>query len=151
MDRRIVYHTRFCAGQINEIGRIGRVYCNAAITFAASHAKAVWDGFLGERPHLGSELPDMVFELPCQRSDGLSGRVVIVPLTFENTEPLDSRGWTFQERVLSNRVLDFEALRTQWTCRTNSRPLLSDSWSARLVDRAYGSFGLETGDLGFDS
>ncbi|KAF2808800.1 HET-domain-containing protein [Mytilinidion resinicola] len=86
----------------NEIGQMGRVYGCAAVTIAASRARTAWDGFLSERSALGSNLPDL------------------------NTEPLGLRGWTFQERVLSNRVLDFSSLRTH----------------SLALHNAYGSFGI---------
>ena len=127
-----------------EISQMARVYGNATVTIAASRAKAVWEGFLSERPSLGSELPDMVFSLPCQRANEQAGNVILVPLVSEPTEPLDLRGWTFQERVLSNQVLDFGSLRTQWICRANIDFVLSDGWSNQAMDRAYGSFGLDS-------
>ncbi|KAF2792955.1 HET-domain-containing protein [Melanomma pulvis-pyrius CBS 109.77] len=90
-----------------EIGQMAKVYGNATVTIAATRSSAVWNGFLGERKPLGMELPDMA------------------------TDPLDTRAWTFQERVLSDRVLDFGSFRTQWSCRTN-------------LGTAYGSFDLDS-------
>ena len=92
---------------------------------------------------LGAELPDMGFELPCQYVGEELGRLVLIPITFEPIDPLDSRAWTFQERVLSNRVLDFGSLRTQWSCQTNIGSTFSDGWSDLPVNKAYGSFVLD--------
>ncbi|KAF2497807.1 hypothetical protein BU16DRAFT_525402 [Lophium mytilinum] len=120
-----------------------RIYGSAAVTIAASRAKTAWDGFLDERQALGSNLPGLVFSLLCQCADGQYGSLTLVPLTSEATEPLDLRGWTFQERVLSNRVLDFGSLRTQWNCRTDQGFVSGDGWSSQALDNAYGSFGLD--------
>lgn len=122
-----------------EIGRMARVYQNATITISATRAKAVWDGFLAPRAPLGSHLPDRVFSLPCQRESEKVGNIILVPSTFEGLDPLDARGWTFQERVLSPRVLDFGTLRTQYTCQALKTIVPSDGWSQHPIDRAYGS------------
>ncbi|PSN65474.1 HET-domain-containing protein [Corynespora cassiicola Philippines] len=127
-----------------EIGQMARVYGNAAVTIAASRAKAVWDGFLGDRPQLGVELPERVFSLPCFHTNKALGVLSLVPVTFESTEPLDTRGWTFQERVLSPRFLEFGTMRTQFTCRTHINQVCSDGWSRTASSRTYGSFGLDS-------
>jgi hypothetical protein len=59
---------------------------------------------------------------------------------FEDPEPLDFRGWTLQERILSPRVLDFRELRTVYECRTHDDPdgrVSSDGWSRSPVASAY--------------
>ncbi|KAJ4295421.1 hypothetical protein N0V90_007433 [Kalmusia sp. IMI 367209] len=122
-----------------EIGRMARVYGNATITIGATRASAVWNGFLKARRQLAAQSPDKVFSLPCKWKEEDMGTITLIPHTSEGMEPLDTRGWTFQERVLSPRVLDFGALRTQYTCQTPLNHVPSDGWSHLPLDRAYGS------------
>ena len=122
-----------------EIGRMAQVYGNATVTIAATRANAVWEGFLGDRAALGSRSPTKIFSLPCQGSGRSLGMLTLLPFTYENTDPLDTRGWTFQERVLSPRVIDFGTLRTLYTCQTTLGHIHSDGWSSLPIDRAYGS------------
>ncbi|TDZ39135.1 hypothetical protein CTRI78_v010660 [Colletotrichum trifolii] len=116
-----------------EIGHMAHVYSNATITIAATRAAAVWEGFLGLRPPLGNK--DHNYTLPAQMVNGDMGTVTLVPGRSEKCEPLDTRGWCFQERLLSPRVLDFGSLRTVFNCREST---LSDGWSDRAPDTAYG-------------
>ena len=134
-----------------EIAQMARVYGNATVTIAASRASTAWEGFFGLRPPLGVARPDLVFQLPSQSAGKTRGSVVLAPLTWERTEPIDLRGWTYQERVLSPRVLDFGTLRTHWSCRTQvdgtassaSSAALADGWSHQTAATPYGAPGLD--------
>lgn len=116
---------------------MARVYSNATITIAATRSKAVRDGFLGDRPAV--RLPDRHFSLPTQHNGQDMGFVTLIPSTHESVDPLDSRGWCYQERVLSPRVLDFGSLRTQYTCKSRNQAS-SDGWSNLPIERAYGAY-----------
>ncbi|KAK7189182.1 HET-domain-containing protein [Paraphaeosphaeria sporulosa] len=122
-----------------EIGRMAQVYGNATITIGATRASAVWNGFLSTRSPLAAATPNMVFALPCQLNGRYTGSVTLLPFTSEGIQPLDTRGWTFQERVLSPRIIDFGTLRTQYTCQTPLKRVPSDGWSHLPLDRAYGT------------
>ncbi|KAF1977686.1 HET-domain-containing protein, partial [Bimuria novae-zelandiae CBS 107.79] len=121
-----------------EIGRMAHVYGNATITIGATRASAVWNGFLSPRSPLGTHSPHKIFSLPCKYKGQDMGTVTLLPYTGEGREALDSRGWTFQERVLSPRILDFGSLRTQFTCQTALDHVPSDGWSHLPLDRPYG-------------
>lgn len=122
-----------------EIGRMAQVYGNATITIGATRASAVWNGFLGARSPLAAESPDRVFALPCRLDDHDMGSVTLLPFVSEGKQPLDTRGWTFQERILSPRIIDFGTLRTQYTCQKPLERVPSDGWSHLPLDRAYGT------------
>lgn len=122
-----------------EIGRMAQVYGNATITIGATRASAVWNGFLGARKPLAAESPNRVFSLPSRLGDRDMGSITLLPFTTEGIEPLDTRGWTFQERVLSPRIIDFGNLRTQYTCQTPLKQVPSDGWSHLPLDRPYGT------------
>lgn len=38
------------------------------------------------------------------------------PFSNNNTEPINTRGWTFQERFLSTRALEYASRQVRWTC-----------------------------------
>ncbi|KAF2739806.1 HET-domain-containing protein, partial [Polyplosphaeria fusca] len=122
-----------------EIGQMARVYSNATITIAATRAKAVWGGFLGERTMLGLECPNRVFSLPCQLGGEDLGNIILLPSIHEGLDPLDTRGWTFQERILSPRIIDFGTFRTQYTCQNSLGEAPCDGWSSQPIEQAYGA------------
>ncbi|GJC96273.1 TOL-like protein [Colletotrichum higginsianum] len=125
------------ADRAREIGRMARVYSNATVTIAATRATAVRDGFLGPRPTLVDEAAaGHAYTLPAQMANGEVGEVTLIPTRgADECEPLDERGWCFQERLLSPRVLDFLTLRTVFSCREAA---VSDGWSDGAPDSAYG-------------
>lgn len=121
-----------------EIGQMARVYGNSTITIGATRASAVKDGFLGLRSPLASGSPNKIFSLPCKQKEQDMGTVILLPFTAECQEALDTRGWTFQERVLSPRIIDFGTLRTTFTCQKPIAHVPSDGWSHLPLDRPYG-------------
>ncbi|KAK5657422.1 hypothetical protein OQA88_2994 [Cercophora sp. LCS_1] len=112
-----------------ESAKMDIIYEGAVLTLSATGAMSVTDGFLVETedraPELGSSVPipwvDFngrlveVFVRPRLRHD------VIIPedLSVADTTryPLLSRGWTFQERLLSTRTLHFLPQEIIWECR----------------------------------
>lgn len=126
-----------------EIGRMAQVYGNATITIGATRASAVWNGFLSERLPLAANTPNRIFALPSKHSGQDMGFVSLIPYTSEGIQPLDTRGWTFQERILSPRMIDFGTLRTQYTCQTPLKRVPSDGWSDLPLKSAYG-IGLDS-------
>ncbi|KIJ09860.1 hypothetical protein PAXINDRAFT_102159 [Paxillus involutus ATCC 200175] len=97
-----------------EIGRMRMVYRNAHVTIiAASSAKAV-DGFLQDRsapPHTS---------LPFRCPDGRLGTFSLLPDAYiesEEAEPVDTRGWCLQERLLSPRALIYTSSTLQFECQ----------------------------------
>lgn len=122
-----------------EIGMMAKIYSNATITIAASRAKTVWEGFLHERPVLGADRPENVFSLSCYRAGQDLGPVTLVPIKYEKIDPLDTRGWTFQERVLSSRIIGFGTLRSHFTCETSLAELPSDGWSNAPLEHTFGN------------
>lgn len=97
-----------------EIGRMRMVYRNAHVTIiAASSAKAV-DGFLQDRsapPHT---------RLPFHCPDGRLGTFSLLPDAYiesEEAEPVDTRGWCLQERLLSPRALIYTSSTLQFECQ----------------------------------
>lgn len=119
-----------------EIAAMTHVYGAATLTLAASHAAAATEGFLQGRKF--TDHPNHVFELRTRCPDGQLGTVTLFrppPDTHLDAEPLDTRGWTLQERHLSRRVLEFKQLQLRWACPTI--PLhdgLIDGWYNTFED-----------------
>jgi hypothetical protein len=106
-----------------EIQKMGSIYKNATVTIAASVGSSAMDGFLRtvrEPPEFSS------FQFPMP--DGTSEHISISawhPLTPES--PLDTRGWTYQERLLSPRMLQFSERELLWSCQTEPLQTITKS------------------------
>jgi hypothetical protein len=99
-----------------EIAKMPLIYSQATVMIAASHADNVHTGFLTDR---GSREG---FELPYRCRNGEEGSITLLPGVREYEElrqPLESRGWAFQERLLSSRILDYRSHHTEWVCQEN--------------------------------
>lgn len=118
--------------KMGEIAAMTHVYGAATLTIAASSALTAKEGFLQDKRF--TEFPEQVFELPIRCPDGQVGTVTMFrppPNTHLSAEPLDGRGWTLQERHLSNRFLDFKKLQLRWSCNTmllNQEQGYVDGW-----------------------
>jgi Heterokaryon incompatibility protein (HET) len=108
-----------------ELAMMGEVYKNATITLAAGNAKSVEEGFLSERPYFPKGVP-----LPISLSNQSVGTVYFrspvdrQPLVSDPV--LFTRGWAFQEFLLSSRVILFDCFGVTWNCNTASFKGLSD-------------------------
>lgn len=115
-----------------EIAAMPNIFSNAAVTIAASRAASVEVGFLAKRPRFGRVDVDTFIDMRFRFSDG---KVEILPLMnpWGSTlvEPLETRGWAFQERMLSPRMLDFGTLTTEWVCQSAGHQQRLDGWRER--------------------
>jgi hypothetical protein len=95
----------------NEIKEMGEIYKNATITIAAASSPDVKCGFLEDR--LFPRVP-----LPLALPEGELGTLWIHEgfLTSPD-EPLDRRGWTLQEALLSPRILYYGCKDLIWKCQ----------------------------------
>ncbi|TRX96824.1 hypothetical protein FHL15_002130 [Xylaria flabelliformis] len=100
-----------------EIAKMTSIYGCATVTIAAARSSSATDGFLEER--LSGPREGAVVSYRC--IDGELGSITLAQLgdTFqwgEPTEPIDERGWTLQERLLSSRIIEFGSRQTRWIC-----------------------------------
>jgi len=104
------------ADKTKEIAFMGEIYKNAAVTVAAGNATDANEGFLMPR-----SLPSAC-SLPLYISKKQSGTLWLQDQkTFKRPpEPLDCRAWTFQEFLLSPRILYYGSNEVIWRCRTES-------------------------------
>ncbi len=96
-----------------EISQMASIYKNAAITIAAASSEGATDGFLSKktRPYRPN------YELPIPMPNGQRGTVYLSAEAYEPKHPLDKRGWTLQEFMLSSRMLIFSDYELLWQCK----------------------------------
>ncbi len=112
--------------QTIEIAKMPYVYGGAVFTIAASRCSSVEQPFLATRS-FGLATPP-AFTLPYRCEDGAMGGVTLVKMG-PAPEPIDSRGWTFQERLLSPRTIEYGTWQTRWICQeSNWRMDITDGW-----------------------
>lgn len=99
-----------------EIATMQSVYSQATITIAASRSNGVGEGFLADRNST------FFVELLSKEPDCAPGTAVIVPTCKMALEPLNTRGWALQERLLSPRFLEYGSLQTRWLCSRTFQP-----------------------------
>jgi len=97
-----------------EINRMSTVYKNATVTIAAAVASTANEGFLRvvRNPWRFREVS---WALDGQTTTTLS---IAGFKPYSLRLPLHRRGWTFQESLLSRRVLQYEDLDLVWRCQT---------------------------------
>ncbi|KAL2689081.1 hypothetical protein Neosp_003133 [[Neocosmospora] mangrovei] len=113
--------------KLSEIGKMGTIYRNAVITIAAAHSRKASDGFLKVSTHY---TPEYVCKMPVHLPG--NPRVGTVTLAPEHSLPgatrpeaLRTRGWAFQEAVLSRRLLIFSGYDLQCHCNPEHARLLN--------------------------
>lgn len=109
-----------------QIAQMPRIYDNATLTLSAVGANSVHDGLFTpmRRPLLHAE---NIFKLPARRGPQDSVDAVMLVPSEEvamscledgmGTAPLDARAWTFQETLLSRRLLKFTRNEMRWECQ----------------------------------
>ncbi|TKW55103.1 hypothetical protein CTA1_6979 [Colletotrichum tanaceti] len=150
---------------------MGNIYANAYLTLAPSIASGSDDGFLAprENPFLSAPIPDFrgggapvdVKWVPSGRGLLNSSAMVQLkgqrPKPAKSYEPLHSRGWTFQEAVLSKRIIFYSIFQPYWVCRQTARaagePSPREYFAAIELRELFPSLSLSDpepdGDLGY--
>jgi len=108
-----------------EISQMQNVYCNSTLTIAASRAAKVSEGFLSDRS--ATQFPDEVFTFRYKAKRLANLGSVTLIRTQINPEPVDTRGWCLQERLLSPRTLEFGSRQLRFICQHNPRGI-TDGW-----------------------
>ncbi|KAI0022587.1 HET-domain-containing protein [Xylariomycetidae sp. FL0641] len=107
---------------LQEAGQMFHVYQNAFLTIGASHARDGSEGLFsrqtpGRQTKLatlrsGSQHCDLYAQQSLPENTSL--------YHFQHSEPLFRRGWTFQERLVSPRILYFTKEELVWECYETS-------------------------------
>jgi len=101
---------------IRESERMGGIYMNAYITIAATSATDGTGGLDSIRPQRNW------IKFPCDGSDEVKGYMWFSDASWTaQTDlldaPLNTRGWVFQEKMLSRRIIHYTASQVYWQCR----------------------------------
>ena len=99
-----------------ELTNMDQVYKNATMTVVAACVPSVKDGILKDRPSSGQTQ----FDIPCRLGPNQFFVVHIQEhiMYDDSKEPVNKRAWTFQEQLLSPRLLIYASHTLQWRCRT---------------------------------
>ena len=142
--------------KLEQVKTMGEVYQNAIMTIVPAFSLGSDQGFLSN-----------TFEnvtLPFQRfqekaSGGRQGSVCLIKKQLDTPRfPIETRGWTMQERLLSTRLLFFHPGRIDWVCRESHLFAgSSSSYSVNLIDesvtrsnRSFDRWGLLRSDMNID-
>lgn len=104
----------------HELSRVANIYKGAVLTISAARASSCYEGFLGLQEDRIALLQDSV-TLPMNNLDGVIGNVLFYHSRLrvrrdEDTPPIDLRAWTYQEQLLSPRVVSFHKDAMEWSC-----------------------------------
>jgi len=113
--------------KVQNLPQMRSIYQNALLTISAASAESSNSGFLYKRdlPVRRFALNQPVvkayttFTLRARTEDGREGSLILSqpPRYAELFEPIERRAWTFQETLLSNRLLIYSSSQLLWRCR----------------------------------
>ncbi|KAL5316583.1 hypothetical protein ACEPPN_015632 [Leptodophora sp. 'Broadleaf-Isolate-01'] len=96
---------------MNQIQLMGMIYKNATVTIAAARSPDVRVGFLGD-----IQIPQIPLPFFGPKGEVRKLWIHTEPPELPD-EPLDRRGWTLQESLLSPRILYYGSKDLIWKCR----------------------------------
>jgi hypothetical protein len=103
-----------------ELRKMAQIYKDGLLTVSAASAQTVHDGFLQQRKTPTTKSP--LFIIPYFSLDPTSeaGNITVQEshLYDARSEPVNKRGWTLQERLLSPRILLYGTSQLVWQCQT---------------------------------
>ena len=104
----------------NEIAKMPEIYRGAYVTISAARSKNSDEGFLHD-----IQLPSddaIVFKMPYTCPKGtLSSIMLFDEPVLQKREPIDTRGWTLQEYLLSGRLLIYGLHGLRFVCREEEK------------------------------
>ncbi|KAI3336430.1 HET-domain-containing protein [Xylariaceae sp. AK1471] len=114
-----------------ELGKMAQIYSDSHVAIVAASASSSDEGFLARKVPRGLEEESVPYQftLPIASPDG---RVDVIGAEYcfwdskISPEPLDRRGWAFQEHILSRRVLIYGTSTLTWRCEQGPQPW--NSW-----------------------
>jgi hypothetical protein len=121
-----------------EIADLPAIFGNAYVTISASRASDSREGFL--HPVSRPPTDGVCFSLPYACPDGRLGYVILYRYSGN---PIQSRAWTFQEYMLSPRILEYTSSQLKWMCR--EREWHQEEKEKQLVDMYQLSLSLHGG------
>ncbi|PMD20211.1 HET-domain-containing protein [Hyaloscypha hepaticicola] len=97
-----------------ELNKMPDIYHGAILTIVAACASSCRQGFLYDR---AAHQPGVV--IPTRIYENQGGIAQLTSSGHKNIheEPVETRGWTYQERILSRRTLSYGTFEMKWTCQ----------------------------------
>jgi hypothetical protein len=109
----------------DEMAKMLQIYQNSLFTISAASASMCSQGFLETRyndPSIGA------FYHPLRVDENTMGSILISDTSVSwaaissHRQPINERGWTLQEALITPRLLIFTELHMVWKCQTDCRP-----------------------------
>ncbi|KAH9211176.1 heterokaryon incompatibility protein-domain-containing protein [Leptodontidium sp. 2 PMI_412] len=122
----------------NESSKMHDIYGAAFLTIAAADAFSADQGLFSERP--SDPIPSCPLKSKYPRAIHLGADP---PQHLANVEPLNTRGWAFQEQILSSRILIYGKAGLSWKCRSSMQ--LEAEIEARPHEDCLGSIWMVEG------
>jgi hypothetical protein len=104
-----------------EIANMGNIYKGSYVTFSASRAENCNAGFLGIQEATRDRI-NLSATIPISCPDGRTGSVMLYPARYPShfmkreEVPTDRRAWTYQEYLLSPRIVSFRHDAVEFIC-----------------------------------
>ncbi|EGO51640.1 hypothetical protein NEUTE1DRAFT_32005, partial [Neurospora tetrasperma FGSC 2508] len=121
-----------------ELGKMPEIYQHATVTISAAWSTKADDGFLYRRGYWYQFCPPIKLQEKEKRAKTTMEGYAYEKRVWES-DPINSRAWTYQEYALSQRVLLYRSTLLEWSCRTvsDSYGLLEPSTLAGKADHHY--------------
>ena len=121
--------------KIEQMKTMGKVYRSATLTIIPATSLGSDEGFLSDTFE-NATLPFQRFRYAT--SNGRQGSIYLIKQQGDAPRfPIETRGWTLQERLLSTRLLFFHPGRIDWVCRESHLFAgSSTSYSVNLIDES---------------
>ncbi|KAK0619601.1 heterokaryon incompatibility protein-domain-containing protein [Immersiella caudata] len=151
--------------KLDQIARMGSIYKNATLTIVAACAETAAAGFLSSENNNTTTTATAASSscvLPFYIDDHTSGTVSIrgsdgAESTLATAEPLFRRGWTFQEIMLSRRMLVFDTkqmtMKSMRSAGSNYTPVVTThvEFETEIPDLPLTVFGIDNKPTGWRS
>lgn len=126
-----------------ELAHMAEIYSQAYVVLSASSAPNIHEGFLNKRQPRERgmcdiwprQYPRLVVPFALPNREGVTGNAVLQPGQADDVFPRDpimSRAWTFQERLLSRRILYFGEHELYWQCNGAQRGCGAFEWKGEF-------------------
>lgn len=106
-----------------ELSHMPEVYQYAGLTICAASSTSIHDGFLYQRGYWSHMLPATTIRIATDSGDSISLFVYLFLCTLafiRRPEPISRRAWTYQEDMLSPRMLNYRTHHLEWKCKTHA-------------------------------
>ena len=121
--------------KLEQVKAMGEVFRSATLTLIPAFSLGSDQGFLSDT---FSNVASPFQRFRNKTSNGRQGSVYLIKKQLDTPRfPIETRGWTMQERLLSTRLLFFHPGRIDWVCRESHLFAgSSSSHSVNLIDES---------------